>query len=77
MSEPAIIKMPDQSFEPLLSEAEAINLLGLGDRPNPASSLRWLIRKGTLSAVRLGRGILSFRRSDIEQCIQSCLEGKR
>ncbi len=65
------MKMPTQSgYERLLTEAEAADALGLGDRPNPTGALRWLVRTKKLSFVKIGRGILRFRPSDISSFIQ-------
>jgi len=58
-------------FEPLLSESEAVDALGLSDRKNPKGSLRWLMRTGRVAYVRLGRGIVGFRRADLEACIEA------
>ena len=59
------------TFEGLLSESEAVEVLGLTDRPNPKGSLRWLMRTGKLGYVRLARGIYGFRRSDLDALIQA------
>ena len=59
------------TFERLLSESEAIEALGLTERPNPKGSLRWLMRTGKLAYVRLARGIYGFRRSDLDALIQA------
>lgn len=59
------------TFERLLSESEAIEVLGLADRPNPRSSLRWLMRTRKLGYVRLARGIYGFRREDLDALIQA------
>ena len=57
----------------LLPESEAIEYLGLGDRPNPQGALRWLMRKRNLAYVRLAKGIYCFRRRDLDVYIQSKL----
>jgi hypothetical protein len=57
----------------LLSEDEAIDMLNLGDRPNPKAALRWLMRKGRLRYVELGRGVYSYRECDIEAAINNGL----
>ena len=59
-------------YESLLSETQIIDLLGLTDRPNPKGSLRWLIRKKSLPVVRIGKGILRFRPSDVARFIDDC-----
>ena len=59
---------PDPPYERLLSEQEAVEALGLSDRPNPGGSLRWLIRTKRLGCVRLGR-ILRFKLSDIREFV--------
>ena len=60
------------AYERLLSETQAIEALGLSDRPNPKGSLRWLVRKKCLPVVRIGKGILRFRPSDIARFIDDC-----
>lgn len=57
-------------YEKLLTEAEAVDALGLGVRPNPAAALRWLIRVHKLPVVRLGRGILRFKPNDLAAFIE-------
>ncbi len=59
----------ETGYEKLLTETEAIDALGLADRPNPPGALRWLIRTKKLGCVRLGRGILRFRPSDLDRLI--------
>jgi len=59
------------TFGRLLSESEAIEVLGLTDRPNPKGSLRWLMRTGKLAHVRLARGIYGFRREDLDALIEA------
>ena len=66
---------PD-SMERLLTESEAIEALGLIDRPNPGGALRWLLRTKRLGCVRLGR-ILRFRPADIRACIERAHEKAR
>ena len=56
----------------LLSEEEAIERLGLSDRRNPPGSLRWLMRVGKLTFVRLGKGLVRFSEEDLAACIQRC-----
>lgn len=63
----------DIGFEKLMTEHEAIEALGLKDRPNPSGALRWLIRQKRLGHVRLGRGVLRFRPCDIKECIERSL----
>lgn len=58
-------------YEHLLTEDEAIQQLGLKDRSNPKSSLRWLTRTKRLSFVRIGRGIHRFRPTDIRSFIEA------
>lgn len=64
---------PDAAMEQLLTEGQAIDALGLTDRPNPKGALRWLIRTKRLGCVRLGR-ILRFRPADISECIERAHE---
>ena len=59
--------------EVLLTEQQAIERLALGQRPNPQSSLRWLMRTGKLPYVKLARGVYSFRPNDIQALIDACL----
>ena len=59
---------PAVTPEPLWSENQAIEALGLSDRPNPSGALRWLIRTKKLGCVRLGR-ILRFKPTDIHQFV--------
>ena len=61
-------------YESLLSEAETIERLGLQDRPNPASALRWLTRMRRLPFVRIGRGIRRFRPADVQEFIEAHYE---
>jgi len=65
------LRISRTQFEPLLSESEAAEALGLSDRPNPKGSLRWLMRTGRLGYVRLARGVYGFRREDITKCIEA------
>lgn len=58
------------AFEGLLSEEDAIGLLGLHNRPSPKGALRWLMRTGKLAYVRLAKGIYGFRRADIAALIE-------
>ena len=58
------------AYERLLTEDEAIDALGLHDRPNPKGALRWLVRVGNLGCVRVARGILRFRPVDIAAFIE-------
>ena len=69
MSESGSVSVSDAR---LLSEHEAIEMLGLGDRPNPQGALRWLMRTRKLPFVRLARGINGFIRSDLEAFIIAC-----
>lgn len=59
------------SFERLLSEDEAVEVLGLRGRRNPKGSLRWLMRTGKLAYVRLARGVYGFRRDDLQALVNS------
>ena len=56
----------------LLSEEEAIEILGLSGRENPVGSLRWLMRSRKLAYVTLGRGVYGYRRADLEAFIERC-----
>ena len=58
------------TYERLLSEDEALRLLGLDQRPNPKGALRWLIRTRKLAYVKLARGIMGFRRDDLMAFIE-------
>ena len=57
---------------PLLTEDEAIAVLGLHARRNPRGSLRWLMRTKKLDYVRLAKGIYGYQREDLAACIQRC-----
>lgn len=57
-------------YERLVSEPEAIDFLGLGDRPNPKGALRWLMRTRKLAHVKLARGIVGFRRDDLAAFVE-------
>lgn len=61
---------PSIGYEKLLTEDEAIDALGLGDRPNPLGALKWLVRMKRLSVVRIGRGIMRFRPQDISDFVE-------
>lgn len=54
----------------LVSEEDAIERLGLQHRKNPKGALRWLIKTKRLKAVRIGRGILSFRAEDLAAFVE-------
>jgi hypothetical protein len=72
MGELRVVKSADQRpLERLLSENEAVEVLGLGGRPNPRGALRWLMRTGKLAYVRLARGIYGFRREDLAALIDA------
>jgi len=69
------LKLPNvgpTAYESLLSEAQTIEALGLSDRPNPAGALRWLVRRKKLPVVRIGKGILRFKPSDVARLIDEC-----
>jgi hypothetical protein len=61
----------EKPLERLLSEREAIEMLGLGERRNPQGALRWLMRTRKLAYVRLARGIYGFRRQDLAAFIEA------
>jgi len=71
MNTPNVVPLTGRAgqYERLLSEDEAIEILNLADRPNPKGALRWLMRTGRVAFVRLARGIVGFRRADLEACI--------
>ncbi len=60
----------DVKYERLMTQDEAIEALGLTDRPNPQGALRWLMRTRKLAYVRLARGIYGFRRADLAAFIE-------
>ena len=66
-----IVAKTTKGVEHLLNEAQAIEILGLGDRPNPGVSLRWLVRKHQLVARSPARGILLFRAADLNAYIEA------
>ena len=73
MSRGATIRLPEQPvFERLLTEQEVIEALALQDRPNPSGSIRWLVRTKRLPCVRIARGIIRFRPSDVRAMIDDC-----
>ena len=53
----------------LMSAEEAVEYLGLGNRPNPVGSLRWLMRTRKLAYVNVAKGIYGFRRADLDAFI--------
>ena len=63
----AVVKIgrPAQSLDRLLSEAEVIDLLGLQNRKNPRSALKWLMRTRRLAYYCLAKGINGFSREDV------------
>jgi len=73
MNTPNVVPLTGRAgrYERLLSEDEAIEILGLSQRPNPQGSLRWLMRMKRVAYVRLARGIYGFRRSDLEAYIEA------
>jgi hypothetical protein len=73
VNDTATLPLKPQPSGRLLPESEAVEYLGLGDRPNPQGALRWLMRKRALTYVRLAKGIYCFRRSDLDAYIQSKL----
>ena len=60
------IKLATGKQERLMSEAEAVEYLALGNRPKPVGALRWLMRTRRLAYVRLAKGIFAFRQSDLD-----------
>jgi hypothetical protein len=73
MSNNNTLPLNPQPSRRLLPESEAIEYLGLVDRPNPQGALRWLMRKRNLAYVRLAKGIYGFRQNDLDAFIQSKL----
>ena len=65
-------KRNSQKHGRLRSEKEAIDFLGLQDRPNPKGALAWMRRTGKLAYVKLGRGIYGFTDDDLQACIENC-----
>jgi hypothetical protein len=53
----------------LIDEEQAIEFLGLGSRPNPKGSLRWLCRTRRFAYIDVARGIRRFRREDLQEYI--------
>ena len=53
----------------LIDEQGAIEFLGLGSRPNPKSSLRWLCRTRRFAYIDVARGIRRFRREDLQEYV--------
>lgn len=62
-----------KDFDDLLTEEDVIKLLQLDTRPHPRESLRHQVRKHGLQYVDLGRGLRRFRRTDVDDFIQSKL----
>jgi len=56
----------------LLSEQQAIDYLGLAERPNPQGALRWLMRTRKVAYVKLAKGIYAFRQADLDAFVESC-----
>ena len=54
----------------LLTEQEALEILGLCDRKNPTGALRCLCRTGRLAYIRVAPVIRSFQRDDPERFIE-------
>ena len=65
-----VLRVNTKRNEPLLSEAQAVEYLGLQNRPNPEGSLRWLMRTRKIAYVKLARGIYGFRRNDLDEYIE-------
>ena len=63
------MKLVSQGCDKLLTEQDAIDILGLHVRPNPRGALLWLCRKRKLAHVRVAQGILRFRMSDLQEFI--------
>lgn len=63
-----------KGIKALLSESEAIEVLGLKDRPRPGGALRYLIRMKKLKTIRQGRGILTFSADEIKRYLASVAE---
>lgn len=64
-----------RGFEPLITERQAIEILGLADRRNPPAALRHLIRMRRLTPVRHGRGVIAFTRGELDRYIAALTEG--
>lgn len=63
------MKLTSPEDNKLLTEQGAIDILGLHDRPSPSGALRWLCRSRKLAHVRVAKGILRFRASDLEEFV--------
>ena len=59
-----------QHGDSLLTEAETVEFLRLGDRKNPLGALRWLCRTRRLAYIQIGRGIRRFRAADLEEYVE-------
>ena len=55
--------------ECLLSESEAIVILGLQDGRNPARTLRNLVRSGQLARVAVHRNVWAFTAAELRRFI--------
>ena len=55
--------------EKLLSEDEAVSILGLSDRKNPHGALRWLCRMRRVAYIDVARGVRRFRITDLRAFI--------
>jgi len=54
-----------EDFRGLLTDEEAIELLGLSNRKKPRRALRYLVREHGLPYVNLGRGNRRYRRTEL------------
>ena len=66
-----ILKLrPHDDLEQLLTEEEVIEILGFQSKRNPKRSISYLIAKGKLRCVNLGRGNRRFRPADVKEFIE-------
>lgn len=62
--------VPHEDLEQLLTEEEVIAILGFRGKRNPKRSISYLIAKGKLRCVNLGRGNRRFRSADVKEFIE-------
>lgn len=69
--------MPEQTLQfvqtqtTLLTELQAIERLGLVDRPNPVGAIKWLVRCKRLRCVKVGRGIRRYHPDEVTKFIDT------
>lgn len=76
MKTTTVLRMTNPSaLEELVSEPDAIRILGLQHAPNPKGAIRWLVRTKRLAPVRINKCTFSYHREDLYRFINRTEEG--